>query len=451
MAGEAGVGRLLVVEDEPALLKLLVRELRADGREVLGAATGAAARQMLAESRPEVVLLDLGLPDENGLAVLEEAIRLDPACRIIVLTGRSDQHTVVEALKRGAMDYLVKPAKLADLAGMADKAFLEARRRRQAGGPTPGASAGDAESRGPILGRSPAMLAVFQMIGRLAPSEVPVLVTGETGTGKELVARSLHAYGLRPDGPFVAVNCAAIPRDLLESELFGHVKGAFSGAVADRKGKFEEASGGTLFFDEIGELDPGLQAKLLRAVQEREIEPVGSSKARQVGVRIVAATNADLGGAVEARQFRADLYHRLAGAEIALPPLRERTGDVTLLAEAFLAGGAGITPEALAILAAHSWPGNVRELKLALERAVALARGAPIAREHLPERLAGAADAWATADPLRVAAKPDLRALEDVKRWYARRAVELCGDNKSEAARILGIDRGTLADLLKET
>jgi len=443
---------ILVVEDEEAVRSLIVRALAPLGGTVETAATGGEARARLASSSPDVILLDLMLPDASGLDLLTEALARDPDRMIVVLTGRADEPSIVEAMRRGAMEYLTKPFEVDDLAAVVQRAAGKARasreaRRRSVEGPPP--------LEGLLVGRSAPMVEVFKTVGRLAGATIPVLVTGETGSGKELVARALHLYGPRPEGPFAALDCASLPSGLLESELFGYERGAFTGAVAAKPGKLEAADGGTLFLDEIGNVPPETQAKLLRAIQESAAQRLGSTRTVTWNARIVSATNADLKALMKDGRFREDLYFRIAGAEIRLPPLRERPGDLNLLAAHFLAGlDPGRPPRtlsaaALAVMQAYAWPGNVRELQHAVVRAAAMSRSAVIEPEDLPEPVRGSG----ILEPLGLAAagSPDaLVDMDEMRRRYARHALQVCGGNKSEAARRLGIDRSTLNVLLKD-
>jgi len=443
--------RLLVIEDDPAVRTLLERTLAAPGREVECAANGAAARRAIEANPPQVVMLDLGLPDVQGTELLKEILDGDRRILVIVLTGRADQPSVIESMKRGAMEYVLKPFDPDSLAALVSRAF-----RRHSGDVPAAAAPVQADAgEGALVGRSPLMVEVFKLIGVLAGSDVPVLVSGETGTGKELVARSLHRYSASSGGPFVVADCGSLPGGLLEAELFGHEKGAFTGADAARAGRFEQANGGTLFLDEVGNIPLEVQPKLLRALQERTAQRLGSTRPYSWQARVVSATNANLAELARQGKFRDDLLFRLAGAEIPLPSLRQRLEDLPLLVAHFLSRG-GRRPDpptlsagAMEILLHHDWPGNVRELQHVLERASALARGRVIDEEHLPERVRGGG-AEPSAIPALAAprSREEVVPLDSLKRRYARQVLELCGGNKSEAARLLGIDRGTLYELL---
>ncbi len=443
---------VLLVDDDPQVRELLGAVLAADGRTILAAATGAEGRAHFRREDLAVLLLDVGLPDGSGLDLLEEALAADRSRVVIMLTGQAEQETVSRAMSLGAMDYLTKPFAPAAIRVMVDKALALARRNR---GSPPGA--GDRGEPGAVerylVGRSPAMLELYKLIGRLASSDLPVLIRGESGTGKELVARALHHHGRTPAGPFVAVDCGSLPAGLLESELFGHERGAFTGAEAARAGRFEMADGGTIFLDEIANLTPDLQAKLLRALQERTIQRLGAVRPVAWRARVVAATNAGIRERVAQGQFREDLLYRLAGVELRVPPLRERREDIPALVDHFLArwaaqkGPLAFSPAALAALSAWSWPGNVRELEHAVNRAGALARGPVIeAEEVVADLRPGPAGAPVAPLPGPEAVRP----LDEVKQRYARQALAACHGNRAETARRLGIDRKTLLHLLGE-
>jgi DNA-binding NtrC family response regulator len=438
---------LLIVEDDPAVRGLLVKTFTRPGLAIVTAADGAEARAAIAARRPNVVILDLGLPDVPGVELLSEALAASPRPMVIVLTGRADQPTVVEAMRRGAMEYVVKPFDPDALEALVDKAFRQA---AQAG-------TGDAQvtvasvPKGVLVGKSRKILEVYKLIGMFAASDVPVLITGESGTGKELVARALHQFGPNPDGPFIVVDCSSLPSSLLEAELFGHEKGAFTGAETARAGRFELANGGTIFLDEAGNIPVEIQPKLLRVLQERTVQRLGSAKSVAWNARIVSASNVNLWDLAKSGRYREDLLYRLAGAEINLPPLRERLEDLEDLAGHFLAESGRenlrLSASAMERLKSYAWPGNVRELKHALDRAVALARGSVIEADHLPDKIRGLADSGPVPIVL-PSSKPDVLPLEALKRRYARQILELCVGNKSEAARLLGIDRSTLYELL---
>lgn len=374
-------GAVLVVDDDAEMRELVYDVLKERGHQISTAGSGQEALKILAEQDFAVVLTDLRMKGMQGTELLIEIKRLYPDIGVILMTAFGSVETAVEAMKRGASDYLTKPVKTEEIVRVVERAVREASLRREVSRLRK--EVHREYSFHHILGKSKAIQAVFDLIRRVADSPTNVLITGESGTGKELVAKAIHYNSDRKDAPFVPVNCAAIPEQLLESELFGHMRGAFTDAKADKRGLFEEAQKGTLFLDEISELPLMLQAKLLRAIQEREIKRVGANKPIAVDVRIIAATNLNLAEEVKGKRFRDDLYYRLNVIELKLPPLRERREDIPLLVEAFLkkCGAArgkevkGVSESALAMLMDYGWPGNVRELENVIERAVTLSRG----------------------------------------------------------------------------
>ncbi|HEV8310574.1 MAG TPA: sigma-54 dependent transcriptional regulator [Methylomirabilota bacterium] len=385
--------RLLIVDDEQSMREWLTIALSQDGFEVESAGTGEEALKVLEQTAVDLALVDLRMPGLDGLETLRRVRQLDESVSVVIMTAYATAETAVQALKEGAYDYIIKPFKVDELRHLVQKALEERRLRgenlrlRR-----------EVELRyhfGNLIGKSPSMQEIFSTIGRLGDSKATVLVTGESGTGKELVAKAIHFNSSRKLKPFVTVNCGAIPHELMESELFGHVKGAFTGAVAAKQGLFEVADEGTLFLDEVSELPLHLQVKLLRVLEDPEIRPVGGVKPVRVDVRIVAATNRDLPQAVAGKAFREDLFYRLNVISVRVPPLRERREDIPLLASHFLekfAGVAGaapklISPEALSALERYAWPGNVRELENVIERAVTLEPDSVIRVESLPELL----------------------------------------------------------------
>jgi len=442
---------ILVVDDEPEMRSLLKEVLEEHGYRATIADGGGRALARLNEEDFAVVLTDLRMKDMQGLDLLAEAKRLYPNLNIILMTAFGSVETAIEAMKHGAYDYLIKPVKNEDLLRVIERAVREAALRREV---TRLRQLVLREySFHQILGKSKAMGDVFDLIRRVADSPTNVLITGESGTGKELVAKAIHYNSDRRDAPFVPVNCAAIPDALLESELFGHVRGAFTDAKTDKRGLFEEAQHGTLFLDEISELPLMLQAKLLRAIQEREIRRVGATRPVPVHVRLIAATNLTLAEEVKTKRFREDLYYRLNVIEIRLPPLRERKEDIPLLVEAFLrrcceAGkrdAKRLGEAALALLIDYHWPGNVRELENVIERAVTLARGDTILPEDLPPPIRGTRERRAIDE-----AVERTLPLAEVEKAYIRRILEKTGGNKFHTAQVLGIDRKTLYRKLAE-
>ena len=380
---------ILLIDDDQSLRRVTEFTLHEAGYRVLTAADGAEGLRLFARENPALVITDIQMPGLSGYEVLKQIKEQAPAALVIVITAYGTVEKAVEAMKLGAYDYLTKPFSRDELTLTVGKALAydglreENRKLRE--------ELTDKIDFSRLVGMSESMREVFELVRKVAASEATVLIGGESGTGKELVARAIHSGSERRAGPFVAVNCAAIPRDLLESELFGHARGAFTGAVRERKGKFEQAEGGTLFLDEVGELPLDLQPKLLRALQEREIEPVGGA-ARRIDVRLVAATNRDLEAALDEGSFREDLYYRLAVIPLHLPPLRERRDDIPLLVRHFLDKHGKNPPPpcsetVLEALADYDWPGNVRELENAVERMLILRRGAGIELDDLPPKI----------------------------------------------------------------
>ncbi len=380
---------LLVIDDEDSVRYSFRRVFESDQVRVLMAATAAEGLEQMAAHCPDVVVLDLQLPDRSGLDVFREIHARDPKRPVLFITAHGTADAAIEAMKGGAFDYLVKPVDLERLSQLLDRAF-EAARLMRVPAVLPAEDAADR-----IVGRSPVMQEMCKAIGRLASQDVTVLITGESGTGKELVARALYQHGRRADKPFLAINCAAVPEALLESELFGHERGAFTGADRRHVGKFEQVDGGTLFLDEIGDMAPALQAKILRALQEQRFERVGGNETIQTRVRVLAATNQDLPRLVEEGRFRKDLYYRLNTVTIRVPPLRDRPEDVAELANYFLfrcdrelgLDIRGFAPEVLELLQAYPWPGNVRELQGVVKQAMLNASGHLIVPEFLPHHL----------------------------------------------------------------
>jgi len=434
------LGLILVVDDDDAHRRITGRWLERAGHRVVEASSGGECLARLAEVLPDVVLLDLHLEDESGLDILDRLQTHHPGLPVVMLTAERDVETVVTAMQKGAWDYLAKPIGRPKLEAIVRNAV----RQRQMG-----RRLDDLEREvsrdgfGELIGDSPPMRAVYRELARLARSEITVLVQGESGTGKELVARALHEHSGRSARPFVALNCAAIPENLQESELFGHEKGAFTGADERRIGRFEQADGGTLFLDEVGELSAGLQAKLLRVLQERRFTRVGGSEELSVDVRVVAATHADLLEAVNAGDFRQDLYFRLAVYEVELPPLRDRSEDVEALVAHFLGELCpGDRPRPtldaplLRALKAHDWPGNVRELRNVIHRALVACEGDQLTLDALPRRMRG---------PRPI----ETGTMVDVERETIERALAASDGNVSEVIRTLGIPRTTLYRKLK--
>jgi DNA-binding NtrC family response regulator len=452
---------VLVVDDEKNTREGLGRALRRD-YEVVLAESADAAIQTLGERPVDVMLSDVRMPGMDGLGLLREARRLHPDLVVIMLTAYGSVETAVEAMKVGAADFLTKPVNLDHL----DITISKAVRQR----------ALESENRAlksrldskfgleNIVGSSPAMERLFDIVRQAAPTQATVLIEGASGTGKEIVAQAIHRLSARAAGPFVAVHCAALSSSLLESELFGHEKGAFTGAVVQRKGRFEMAHGGTLFLDEISEIEPSVQVKLLRVLEERRFERVGGVDTVDVDIRIIAATNRDLRKYVEEGKFREDLFYRLDVVEIKMPPLKERGGDIALLCNRFMKEFAEvnarpvsrIAPEAAAILQAYSWPGNVRELRNTIEKMVVLARGDTLAAEDVPAnirdeaRLNGVSGVPAAPAPAPAADFAPTESLAEVEKRKILAALDAAGGNRSKAAIALGISRRTLHRKLNE-
>ena len=442
-------GRILVVDDDPDLLEVLVARLRGIGTQVSTAASGPEALQLVREEAPGVVLLDLVLPGMDGLAVLEAIRREDPETAVIMLTAHGTVARAVEAMKKGAYDFLTKPFDPRHLEIVVGKA-LERQSLREENR----LLASELSDRyGTLIAESPRMAAVLEVTRRVAPTPSTVLLLGESGTGKEVLARAIHRWSLRACRPFVVVNCVALSEELLESELFGHEKGAFTGAHQQKRGRLELAHGGTVFLDEIGDIRPALQAKLLRVLQDQTFERVGGTRPLRVDLRFIAATNRDLARAVTEGQFRQDLFYRLNVITITLPPLRERAEDIRPLAGHFLAryraeikkDMEGITPAAFGCLLGYAWPGNVRELENAIERAVVLAAGPLIAPDDLPEAVCHPAPGAAREEP-----KSFHAAVEEFKRHLIEATLRKTNGNRTRAAARLGLQRTYLARLIRD-
>lgn len=455
------VALVVVVDDDPEVAMLVSRWLAAAGHQTLLAHDGASARSLLATCAPHLVLVDLDLGDSSGLDLIRWLRQGRPPCAVVMLTASAEVSDVVQAMREGAQEYLVKPVGRTRLLAAVDKALNDSgvRSLRQR------TALLDGEKVHGMVGRSPPMLQVHAHLTRLAQSDVTVLIGGETGSGKEVVARAIHSTSARANQPFVAVNCGAIPEGLQESELFGHEKGSFTGATSRRLGRFEQANGGVLFLDEVGELSPQLQVLLLRVLQERKFHRVGGDQEIPVDVRVIAATHRELSDDVEEGRFRADLFYRLAVYELEMPPLRDRGDDIMLLAHHMLEqlsqGNKGplprITPEVERILMAHDWPGNVRELRNTIERAI-VASGGVIRVEHLPPRLQKVGQqveekpkAPPAPPPAQTSAPPPTRTRvrargqsEEREREAIMAAIAAAGGNVSEAMRILGIPRTTM-------
>jgi two-component system, NtrC family, response regulator AtoC len=446
--------RILIIDDEPGVRTSLSLILEDEGHAPQSAGSAEPALQLLRESRFDVVLCDVRMPGRDGLSLLPEIVALQPEATVLVMSAHGDVDQALAAVRAGAWDYLAKPFAPEELLLTICKAEERERLRRE--NQLLRRELRTRRGRGRLV-RSEAMRALEPLLEGASEFKTTVLITGESGVGKEVAAREIHARSERASRPFIAVNCGAIPEALIESELFGHARGAFTGASSDAPGMFREADGGTLFLDEIGELPLATQVALLRALQEEEVRPVGEAKSVAVDVRIIAATSRDLEAMVERGEFRADLYYRLNVLRIALPPLRERPGDIALLAAEILEGlcerlGRRAEPldaSLLELLRSQSWPGNVRELENALERALILSRGGRLGPEHF----AFVATRTTQADPARPAEDPDLsikRQLRQLEERLIRRALAATAGNRTQASRLLELSARALQYKLKE-
>jgi two-component system response regulator AtoC len=449
----SGPGRVLVVEDDASLRGLLERGLQRRGFEVQAAASAAEAVAALRASEQDALLTDLRLGAEDGLALTQQALQIQPDLPVVVMTAFGSLDTAVGAIRAGAYDFLTKPIDVDAAQLTLDRAVQYRRLKAELVRVREIASSPDPQEE--MVGESATIRAVRDLVRRIAPGEATVLVTGESGTGKEVVARTLHRASERAGGPFVAVNCAALPENLLESELFGHVRGAFTDARSSRSGLFAQASGGTLFLDEVGEIPLAMQPKLLRVLEERRVRPVGGDRELDVDVRIVAATNRDLRSLADEGKFREDLYFRLAVMEVDLPPLRARGHDVLLIAQRELLRRAlranknvrGFSPEAGQMLLAYKWPGNVRELQNTVERALAMARFDHITPDDLPERVRSIKPAAIAAV---IELGDELLPLSEIERRYIQHVLDAVQGHRKQAAKILGLDRKTLYRKLEQ-
>ncbi len=441
---EADGIRILVADDEAPIRDALAKTLAKEGYETIQAQDGALALDVLTRERVDLVLADLRMPKVDGMALLRTVTSSENAVPVIMITGHGTIDDAVQSLKLGAFDFIQKPFKRHDLLRAVEKA-VSTRRLLQENSELRERLA-ETERAHHIIGTSPAMKDVLDLVAQVAPSQATVLIRGESGTGKELIAEALHQTSRRDDEPFIRVSCAALPENLLEAELFGHERGAFTGAVSQRKGRFEVADGGTLFLDEIGELSPLTQVKLLRVLQEGEFERIGSSTTQRVDVRLVAATNADLRELVRTGEFREDLFYRLNVVEVVLPPLRERPGDIVILADHFRNRFAvrdekaidGFTDAAREALESYRWPGNVRELENSIERAVVLSTTRKIDAKHLPREVLG-----------REAQGPEVcvpigTTLDDAKQMIIEATLNTTDGDKRAAASMLGIAARTV-------
>ncbi len=438
-------GRILIVDDEPNARTALAELLREEGYAVETAADGFKALPKLEDFAPDLLLTDLKMPGMDGIELMRKARELDPEATVVVMTAFGAVDTAVTAMRSGAADYLTKPLNIDELGIVLERALERKALRREATQLRGRISERDRIDS--IVGSSPPMLRIFEMLLQVAPSRASVLITGESGTGKELIAAAIHQHSNRASGPFVKLHCAALAESLLESELFGHEKGSFTGAVTRRDGRLQQADGGTLFLDEIGEISPAIQVKLLRFLQERELERVGGNQTIKVDVRIVAATNRDLPRMVKEGKFREDLFYRLNVVSLEMPPLRARPSDVPLLAMRFLhkyseENGKNIErfgEDALRAMTAYGWPGNVRELENAVERAVVICRTTEIAAGDLPAQVAEATGQRSDGMPHIPGAS-----LAELERYAILRTLEHTGGSTSRAAEMLGVSTRTI-------
>jgi len=458
------VASILIVDDDAQLNQSFGRLLRQEGYDVLQAPSAEEGIRVVEQNCPDLVIMDVRLPGMTGLEGFTVMHKHEPRLPVIIMTAFGTTETAIEATKLGAFDYVLKPFDVPDLLALVEQALDAGRFMRTR---VDVDAAPESDSPYALVGRSPAMQEVYKAIGRVSQTDATVLVRGESGTGKELVARSIYQHSGRTEKPFIVINCVAIPETLLESELFGYEKGAFTGAVSRRVGKIEQADGGTIFLDEIGDMPFTIQAKLLRLLEEKSVERLGAARAHSVDVRIIAATNRDLEAAVQEGRFREDLYYRLKVVTLNLPPLRSREGDVDLLAEHFLSRHArglethnpGMTPEALQILEQHVWPGNVRELNNAMHKALIFSRGCPVTPENAHQALYGEEDVHPAAKEdvgslarkwivQQLTTKKEGHCFDTIIDYFAKiaisEALRLTEGNRAQAAKLLGMSRPTL-------
>jgi DNA-binding NtrC family response regulator len=434
--------KILVADDDPSMTRFLTLMLEREGYSVSAVASVAAALSAVREDTFDVVITDLKMPDGDGIKVLEGVREADPALPVVIITGNPSQRSAIDALNRGAFQYIEKNAKNEEIRLVVQNA-IQMRRIQSQNLVLKRQLRQTAISRD-VLGKSDEIQKVLKLVEKVADTEATVLIHGESGTGKEVIARSVHDQSARAQGPFLAINCGALPKDLLESTLFGHIKGSFTGAIKDQIGHFQAAENGTLFLDEIGDTSPATQVKLLRAIQEREVIPVGGTQAVKVNTRLIAATNRDLEEEVRAGNFRMDLYYRLNVISVKLPPLRARRDDIPILVDHFLKKITGSKPktmtrQAMDVLMGYAWPGNVRELENVIERALILGDNDSIDVDDLPERVVKGETRRGTM----TIDTPDLT-LEELEKAYIVKVLEHTKWHKKRAATILGINASTL-------
>jgi DNA-binding NtrC family response regulator len=434
------MNRILIVDDDTETCRFMTELLSRQDREITVAHEPERALALAKESDFDLVVSDINLNARlNGLDVLRAFKAANPQAQVILVSGFGSLETAIDAVRHGAFDFISKPFNIGEVKAVVERALAQSGAEQRKSAPPR-----DAQPAG-LVGRSPAMLNVYKQIARAADTTAPVLVVGESGTGKELVARAVHAHSSRSSRPFVAINCGAIAESLLESELFGHARGAFTGAVTDTKGIFEQSHTGSVFLDELGETSPGLQVKLLRVLEESEVRPVGGHRTVKVDIRVIAATNVDIEKSVAEGKFRTDLYYRLSEITIQVPALRDRREDILLLAQRFLQNACSranrqveIAPPALQALTQYDWPGNVRELENMIERLVVFSRGSTVDLADLPPSL------QRPQQDLQASLFEDLPSLDELERRYLKHVLGAVGGNRTRAAEVLGIDRRTL-------
>jgi nitrogen regulation protein NR(I) len=457
------VGKILIVDDDAQLRISFEKILTAEGHKVRMSATGEGGLEIVKTEHPDLVVMDVRLPGMDGLTTFKAIHNIDSKLPVIIMTAYGTTDTAIEATKLGAFDYILKPFDIPEMLSNIEKGLEASRFMRSR---VEIDTAPESDSSEVIFGRSKAMQEVYKQIGRVASTGATILIRGESGTGKELVARAVYQHSIRSNKPFLVINCVAIPETLLESELFGYERGAFTGAVNRRIGKIEQASGGTVFLDEIGDMPFGIQAKILRLLQERSIERLGGRSPIPVDVRVIAATNRDLEAALADGRFREDLYYRLKVVTLSLPPLRERNGDISILAEYFLkryskemaVNSPGLTQEAIQVMESYSWPGNVRELANTVQKALIFSRGAPISSEEISEAIridTEGRETWDQShlDSMQEWIKRSLNSgqenvfvdmIDEFSRIVMTEALSMTGGNRSQAAKLLGLSRPTL-------
>lgn len=457
------MGKILIVDDDAQLRISFEKILTAEGHKVRMSATGEGGLEIVKTEPPDLVVMDVRLPGMDGLTTFKAIHNIDSKLPVIIMTAYGTTDTAIEATKLGAFDYILKPFDIPEMLSNIEKGLEASRFMRSR---VEIDTAPESDSSEVIFGRSKAMQEVYKQIGRVASTGATILIRGESGTGKELVARAVYQHSIRSNKPFLVINCVAIPETLLESELFGYERGAFTGAVNRRIGKIEQASGGTVFLDEIGDMPFGIQAKILRLLQERSIERLGGRAPIPVDVRVIAATNRDLEAALADGRFREDLYYRLKVVTLSLPPLRERNGDISILAEYFLkryskemaVDSPGLTPEARLVMESYSWPGNVRELANTVQKALIFSRGAPISSEEISEAIridTEGRETWDQShlDSMQSWIKRSLNSgrenvfvdmIDEFSRIVMTEALSMTGGNRSQAAKLLGLSRPTL-------